>query len=188
MKTIFAATDFTQAAHNACVYAASLAREFKARLVLFSAYEPIPFPITEVPFEYNAEDMKAPTELRLAKAAEALQVAPNEVVIETMCREGIIINEIISAARETKADIIVAGMKDKGKGLRKIFGSTVTALARKSDLPAKNFLLNCTWCELSKASSRNLMSCLTVHYDSSIWRDRLNRCMNVLKAGMKSGH
>jgi nucleotide-binding universal stress UspA family protein len=135
MKTIFAATDFTEGAYNACVYAASLAREFNARLVLFSACEPVPFPVTEAPLEYGGEDMKAPTELNLKNTTQSLQLSHGEIVIETMCREGIIINEILSAAKEIKADIIIAGMKERGRGFRKVFGSTITALARKSELP-----------------------------------------------------
>jgi nucleotide-binding universal stress UspA family protein len=135
MKTILAATDFTPAAHNACLYAASLARAFNARLVLFSAYEPVPFPATEVPVIIPVEDLKATSQNRLAKAAEAIRLLHNHTEVETLCSDGIIVNEIIDAAKKIKADMIVAGMKDSGKGFRKVFGSTVTVLARKSDLP-----------------------------------------------------
>lgn len=135
MKTIFAATDFTEAAHNACIYAASLAREFKARLILFSAYEPIPLPATELPLEYSGAHLRMPAESGLAQAVQSLRISHSDISIDTMCTEGIIINEIISAARDSEADIIVAGMKDSGRGFRKVFGSTITALARKSELP-----------------------------------------------------
>jgi nucleotide-binding universal stress UspA family protein len=135
MKTILAATDFTQAAHNACVYAAALAKEYKARLILFSAYQPLPFPPTEVPLGVIIEDIKSATELELRKAVSALQLLHNDIEIETMSSEGPAVNEIIIAAKEIGADIIVIGMKDHGKGFRKVFGSTVTTLARKSLLP-----------------------------------------------------
>jgi len=37
MKIILVATDFSDAAHNAALYAAELAKAFNARLILFSA-------------------------------------------------------------------------------------------------------------------------------------------------------
>lgn len=135
MKTILVATDFSDAAQNACVYAAWLANSFKARLVLFNAYELVPYPATEVPVELPLKDLKAQSMAGLWNAWQALPFQDHGIEIETMSREGIVVNEIIEAAREIDADIIVAGMKAEGKGYRKIFGSTVTALARKSDIP-----------------------------------------------------
>jgi nucleotide-binding universal stress UspA family protein len=135
MKTILVATDFTAAAHNACLYAASLANVFKARLILFSAYEPIALPSTEVPLQMPIEDVRAATEFALTRAVQAIQVSNSDIQVETMCMQGSTVTQIINAARELNADIIVTGMKDSGRGFRKIFGSTVTALARKSELP-----------------------------------------------------
>jgi hypothetical protein len=40
-----------------------------------------------------------------------------------------------SSAKDKKADIIIIGMKGTGKNFRKIFGSTVTALARITTVP-----------------------------------------------------
>src|SRR5690349_19339847 len=134
MKTILVATDFTPAAHNAVVYAASLAREFNARLILFSAYEPVTLS-TEVPINYSQEELRAPAEYGLAKTVDALKISHRDIKLETMCSEGVIINAIIGAAKEVKADIIVTGMKNTGRAIRKMFGSTVTALVRKSDRP-----------------------------------------------------
>ncbi len=135
MKTIFVATDFSLAAHNACLYAASLANKFNARLVLFSAYESIQYPSTEVPLVITVEDVKAGARLALAQAEEAVRLKHSHIEVETICSEGAAVNEIMSAARKTGAGVIVTGMKEKGRGFRKIFGSTVTALIRKSHLP-----------------------------------------------------
>src|SRR5690242_16482931 len=47
MKTILLATDYSKAANNALYYAIELAKQAKAKLVLFHAYT-IPIPISEV--------------------------------------------------------------------------------------------------------------------------------------------
>jgi nucleotide-binding universal stress UspA family protein len=135
MKTIFAATDFSVAAHNASEYAASLASAFGARLILFSAYEIFPFPTAEIPVAVETGNIKADLARRLKWAADSLRLSYSGLTVDTLCGEGVAAEQIIRAAAETQADIIVTGMKQEGRTFRKIFGSTVTALLQKSDLP-----------------------------------------------------
>ena len=55
MKTIIAPTDFSPVSYNACLYAANMARDIKARLVLLHAMElpvaAVEFPVTEDVFD-----------------------------------------------------------------------------------------------------------------------------------------
>ena len=55
--------------------------------------------------------------------------------LATDYKEGSAANTILKAATDAKADLIVTGMKKTGKGVRRIFGSVVTTLARKTNIP-----------------------------------------------------
>ena len=57
MKSLLVVTDFSEAAHNATMYGAALARAFNAKLFLFSAYLQLPVPYAETPVMISAEDM-----------------------------------------------------------------------------------------------------------------------------------
>lgn len=134
MKTIFVATDFSPAAHNACMHGAELARAFNARMILFSAYQQVPVAVTETPAIITSEDMQKLVREQLEmEVHEIKRSAP--VTIETVCNEGFATDSILQAAKEHKADLIITGMKGSGKGIRKVLGSTVTALMRKTTIP-----------------------------------------------------
>lgn len=134
MKTILVATDFSGAAHNACVYAMELATVFNARLVLFSAYQQVPVPVMEAPVVLSSADMGVYVQERLAEEVRVINRG-NTLPVETVCMEGLAIGGILKTAKDYHADIIIAGMKENGKGFRKIFGSTVTALADRVTIP-----------------------------------------------------
>jgi nucleotide-binding universal stress UspA family protein len=66
---------------------------------------------------------------------QSIGIARSGASVETYCTEAPAARGILKAAKEKKADIIIAGMKGRGKNFRKLLGSTVTFLARISDLP-----------------------------------------------------
>lgn len=134
MKTILAATDFSPAGHNACVYAAALAKAFNAKLILFSAYQQIPFPAVEAPVIIPVEEIREQTKIRLAEEVKA--VDPYEqLLIQTRYTEGPAGHQVMQAAVDAKADVIVVGMKASDIGFRKLLGSTVTVLTRITSIP-----------------------------------------------------
>lgn len=134
MKTIFVATDFSPAAHNACMHGAELTRAFNARMILFNAYQQVPVAVTETPAIITSEDMQKLVREQLEMEVHKIKrSAP--ATIETACNEGFATGGILQAAKEHKADLIIAGMKGSGKGIRKVLGSTVTALMRKTTIP-----------------------------------------------------
>jgi nucleotide-binding universal stress UspA family protein len=134
MKTILAATDFSSAAHNAAVYAASLAKVFNARLILYNAYQQIAYPAVEATAFISEEELKGQVKQQLEKEAAALD-RYSQIVVETVFDENSPANGILEAAENCKANIIVMGMKASGKGLRKLIGSAVTGLIRKTTIP-----------------------------------------------------
>jgi nucleotide-binding universal stress UspA family protein len=133
MKTILVATGFSKAADNAAIYSIELAGVFNARLVFFNTYQ-MPLPVSETPAIITREELEAGAQNKLKSAVERLDTG-HTANITTEYREGPAVNTILKAAVDTKADLIVAGMKKTGKGARRIFGSTVTGLVRKSDIP-----------------------------------------------------
>jgi nucleotide-binding universal stress UspA family protein len=134
MKTILVATDFSPAANNACLYAYELTKLFRATLIIYTAYQQIPIVLPDLPVLPTPEDMKAFVEQQLKQEAKRLNTDPS-INVETISSEGPSAIGIMDAARESNADLIVTGMKGTGKGLRKLFGSTVTSLVNKTSVP-----------------------------------------------------
>lgn len=134
MKTILACTDFSPAARNASSYAAQLAKLLDARLILMTAYQPDPVVVTETPLIVSAEELQEVTEKQLKSEVSRLHVGPN-LKVAICSREGFASGAILEAAEEWDADLIVTGMKATGKKIRRVFGSTVTGLARKTKIP-----------------------------------------------------
>lgn len=133
MKTILVATDFSEAAHNAAVYAAALAKAFNARLLLFSAYEQVPVPVSEIPV-LSQEEMGMRVQQDLEDEKQVL-IREYEISVETMSKPGLAAKCILHTVSENKADLIVAGLKEADVTIRRLFGSTVTALIKKLPVP-----------------------------------------------------
>lgn len=135
MKTILVCTDFSPAARNACSYAASLADSLKARLVLMNAWQLEPVVVTDATTVIaSADDMRQLNEDQLKHEVIRLH-APHDLQVVTNSREGFPVNTILQAAEDWHATIIVTGMKASGKNIRRVFGSTVSGLVHKSNIP-----------------------------------------------------
>ncbi|CAN5751699.1 hypothetical protein BH11BAC4_BH11BAC4_18430 [soil metagenome] len=133
MENIFVVTDFSAASRNAALYGIALAKQFGAKLFLFHAYQ-VPVQIPESYLFYTTEDVWKTVKELLEK--EVVAIDPEKVVdIEICGGEGAAAHSIIQHAGAAKADLIICGMKETIKGLRRIFGSTTTALTRLSEIP-----------------------------------------------------
>ena len=133
MKTILIATDFSPAARDAAKYAISLAGVFESKVSLVSVYTRGPMTVSaSLALVSTAEKGKA---VGRRLAAEASMLSPGENGIHTIIKEGARVDSILAAADQTGADLIVVGMKDTGRKTRRLFGSTVTGLARRTTIP-----------------------------------------------------
>ena len=133
MENIFIVTDFSAASHNAALYGIELAKSFGAKVFLFHAYQ-VPVQVPESYIFYTTEDVWQTIKELLEKEAVALD--PGKTVSIEICGgEGTPAHAILDQARTRKADLIICGMKETVKGLRRIFGSTTTALTRMSEMP-----------------------------------------------------
>ncbi|AEV98648.1 hypothetical protein A4D02_34875 [Niastella koreensis] len=134
MKTILVATDFSDASHNAFLYAAQLAKSFNAGIILFNAYEPAPVPVSEIPIPIlTYEEMETRTQ-QLMENEKQLPGIDNQIAVETFYKPGKVTANILQAVKEKKADLIITGMK-RTTAVSRLFGSTVTALAKKLPVP-----------------------------------------------------
>jgi len=134
MKTILVATDFSDAAHNAALYAAELAKAFNARLILFNAYQQVPVPVSEAPAIPSLEELHLQAQQKLEEEAQIISAA-GVLNVGISSKAGFVSDAILKTAEGVHADVIVAGMKKSGKGMRRFFGSVVTALVRKLNMP-----------------------------------------------------
>ena len=132
MITILIATDFSSASRNATLYGLQLAREINAGIILFNAYD-IPTPAAGLNVKISRYSVKTLTDQKLKDEAEKFKYI-NMPSIITMCDEGDV-DTIINVANDKKVDFIVIGMKGGGKNFKKIFGSTATSLAKRTNIP-----------------------------------------------------
>lgn len=135
MKNILVPIDFSDASFNTISYAAFLANAFKAGLTLVHAYtDTSAFDEGPENKVYNSmEELEAANEKFLKKMMEEFS-KKFTVKIEYAVRKGNPIKVINEIARQTETQLIIMGMKGKGKS-NSIFGSTTTAIIDKTDIP-----------------------------------------------------
>ena len=135
MKQILVPTDFSTASHNAARYAISLAREFGADLILLNVTAPsavvhdsmfASVMITQAEILQQSRDL-------MDKEMASLD-GEKQTNIKGMVIEGFFADVIPEIAKNHATDLIVMGMKGKGKS-NSVFGSTTTAIIRKGDFP-----------------------------------------------------
>jgi nucleotide-binding universal stress UspA family protein len=133
MKTVFIATDFSVAAENATKYGIAMASDLGLKIVLFNAYQ-VPLSIPESFTIVRPEEVKSTAEGCLKEAAMAYKKSSLQP-IEILAVEGYPTDSIVRNAKKYDDSIIITGMKGEGTTIRKVFGSTVLSLVRKSKMP-----------------------------------------------------
>lgn len=131
MKTIIVATDFSPVAHNAALYAADMAKEINASLLLFHAYQ-IPVALAEVPVaSISVEEMHQASSEQLQNLRASLQHVYGEslpISIEAVL--GDTVEELKAKTEELKPFAVIMGSKDN-LGMEKIFLGSTTLHAIK---------------------------------------------------------
>ncbi|WP_018617452.1 universal stress protein [Segetibacter koreensis] len=133
MKTILIATDFSSAARNATIYGFELARLIRAKVILFTAFT-MPAALPESSLYLTSKELERNSYKQLLDEAETIDPR-RTIALETQSRQGPVSSSILSAALEYKASYIIVGMKERGKEIRKYFGSAVTDLCKHSQVP-----------------------------------------------------
>lgn len=120
MKRILAAYDTSSAAEHAVEFALDLAKKFGAEIIILSVArppEPAELVETQAVLE-NAEDFYKEHFDRLKEKASAAGVSPRFEI-----KVGHPAEQIVHAAHEEKADIIVMGHRGKSRVERWLLGS-----------------------------------------------------------------
>src|SRR5258708_3199893 len=110
MKAILIPTDFSDAANVAVDYAAQLAQDVKASVILYNCFH-VPViasdgPVVTIPFE----DLEKDSEDTLAENKKKLLTKYPGLTIKTESRVGFAAEEIVHSAKRQLVDLIVMGI------------------------------------------------------------------------------
>ena len=148
IRRILVPVDFSLFSRNACLFALHLAHKYRAEVkILHVYYAPIVdlVPITDaysiqIDMDINLREMESTARRKLlAFVGEVRNLAKeqgfDDIKIGYAMREGIVEDEIATAARDYKPGIIVLGAKGKGDKQSDIIGSVVHKLMAKTRVP-----------------------------------------------------
>jgi nucleotide-binding universal stress UspA family protein len=135
MNTIVVPTDFSEAAQHATAYAAQLATQLDAPVLLLHVYQ-MPVPMTEYPvLMVTHDDIKKGVTEGLQKAKEEAQASHAGVTFETESRLGDVATEIEEVCNDRNPFAVVVGTKDLSGFERFLFGNTTVSLIRNATYP-----------------------------------------------------
>ena len=180
MKHILAAVDFTETSDNAAIYAADLAKALGAHLTLFHSYSvPVPAGDTSVilisPEEFHRVSKRSCSSL--AKKIEKR----NGIIPAIKLEAGFAVEEISSAAKKLRADLVVMGMKDDGKFSEIFIGSTSTSVISRAEVPVmvvpsgitfspyKNIVFTCDYAKTSSVAYLNVLKNIAQKFNSRLF-------------------
>jgi len=137
IKTILFPTDFSNGARAAMDHAISLARDYKAKLILLYVIQDISIAEWYIPSSLSVadlvEDMQKSADAEMTKwGAEIAGKIPD---IEKVVVRGVPFVEIIQTAKAKNADLIVIGTHGRTGIDHMLFGSTAEKVVRKAPCP-----------------------------------------------------
>jgi|GEM_PF-995812 len=135
MNLIVAATDFSPSADNAALYAAQLAVQTGAKLLLVHVYQ-VPVTLTaEVPVMLvPVEELRQQADASLMRTRELIEKNAG-ITPEVESRMGSVTDELDSVCTERHPSLVVVG-KHGGSGVEKVlFGNTTLSVIKQSKLP-----------------------------------------------------
>ncbi len=135
IKKIIVAVDFSDASFNAANYAASMSNIFNAELVLVHAFMN-PMAIDQMSPELSGQTNKELSDVLKDFMKQNVEILQKKftVKIDSVVKEGPASVVLDQCVREKNADLVVMGMKGKGKS-NSLFGSTTLTHIRKSKVP-----------------------------------------------------
>lgn len=132
MKNFLVPIDFSEASHNAAKYAVSLGEVLKAKIIFLNVV-PIGLLIEDESLQSRISEQEHLVESNKELILKEIKTLSKNhlVTIEGYVGEGFPSDMILQIAQENHADLIIMGMKGKGKSTS-IFGSTTTSVIKKS--------------------------------------------------------
>ena len=138
IKNIMCPIDFSENAEHALLYAATLAKSYKANLHLVHVVQPRMTSVTGDPYipEFSAEfmdEISAASKQRLEDIAAPLRADMPQVVVQICAGTPFV--EIIEAARTQDIDLIVMGTHGRTGLVHMMIGSVAEKVVRKAPCP-----------------------------------------------------
>ncbi len=137
LRRILVPTDFSEHSKKALRYAAEFGRVHGAEVLLLHVVElplyPVSFGVGPVAMPPIEEELKQAVRQHLVKLQE--QELPPPLQSRTFVREGRPFLEVIAAAREFEADMIVMGTHGYSGVKHVLLGSTAEKVVRKAPCP-----------------------------------------------------
>lgn len=125
MKTIIVPTDFSPSATCAMNYAADMAIDIGASILLLHVYQ-VPIAIADAPLVLvSVDELRAGAEAKLAELRKGLEhVTSGKVKIYTEAKLGDVTDELQTVCEKTQPFAVVMGAVGHGAFERALFGST----------------------------------------------------------------
>ena len=137
IKTILFPTDFSNGARAAMDHAVSMARDYKARLILLYVIQDISIAEWYIPSSLSVTDLVEDMQRSAGKEMDkwATEVSAKVAEVEKLVVRGVPFVEIIKTAKEKDADLIVIGTHGRTGIDHMLFGSTAEKVVRKAPCP-----------------------------------------------------
>ena len=134
MKTLFSATDFSDAGNHAVNYAAEMAEFYKTGLSVIHVYESPLFYTAEMPYtaiEAAEKLAREDAEKQMADLVNALNKSHPGVQVTPIIKRGVSAEAIVELAENGNAEILISGSTGAGVIERTLIGSTTTSIINK---------------------------------------------------------
>jgi nucleotide-binding universal stress UspA family protein len=136
MKTIIVPTDFSPIATNAMNFAAEMAVNINAGLMLLHVYQ-VPVSMTDVPVVLvSADELKKESEAKLQEIKNALaHITSGKIKVYTEARMGDVSDELEDVCKHIKPFAVIMGTRGTSGVERVLFGSTTLTAIRHLTWP-----------------------------------------------------
>ena len=136
MKAIIVPTDFSPVATNAMNFAADMAVNINASLMLLHVYQ-VPVSMTDVPVVLvSADELRKDSELKLNEIKNSLtHIAAGKIKIYTDARMGDVVDELEDVCKHIEPFAVIMGTRGTSGVERMLFGSTTLTAIRHLKWP-----------------------------------------------------
>jgi nucleotide-binding universal stress UspA family protein len=135
MKTILIPTDFSTSADNATIFAAHLAQQINAALLLVHVYQ-IPVTMNDMPvMVLSADELRRSADEQLARLQREMELQFPGLPVTVESRLGSINDELEDICRQANPVALVLGTHGASGLERMLFGSTTLSVMRHTNLP-----------------------------------------------------
>jgi len=138
MKTILFPTDFSQSAGHALAWAQLLARHYNATLQILHVFSPL-MPVVPPPGMADpllaTPESEAEANSRNQLEALAADLRAEGLFVQTSWQTGNVDEQILAAAHDIKADLIVTGRSDMHSFLDRLAGTHASGVAKSAHCP-----------------------------------------------------